>query len=476
MLLGSVLNALKPQKPDVYDLEIDPHLNVIGVRGLGPNFGECWPIKDLIYSRYMPLYGDPFGTSDFRAAYSAYWMRDTVTKLRAINAEKSTGGVLVGTYTDPTDRPEAERALQHAKSNTWMAVPEGVKIEALQLASKGEQDWKSFVDDCDKQILIAIVGAYLQVLESTVTDARGNASVSKNISELFQWLIAVQVQEIFNKQVFPLIGRFNYSGMRTPRLVLGGVNEDEITKIVANLTGLRGLGINNLSKKSIFARTGAQMALDKDDELGAAPMLGAGYAGGAGLDWSAIDADQTASPAAGEKAAAAPKANELLNTVGGATSLTGIQTAYYANSLPREAAIQAAIVVYQLTKEQAEDLFPPQTAATQQEAKALSEGKGGAATTTSPSARLVRQAIDFLSDSCRAGDFCDATARPGPPSVPDAHAVKRVSAFAEVEEARLPAMIGAVRMGLRRFAVKNSLPLPLVSDTAILAAMDASAH
>lgn len=255
-----VLGNLKPRHRDTYDLEIDAHLNVVGVCGRGPNQGEVWPIGDFVYSRYLPVYDDPKGTSDLRAAYTAYWFRDTVSKLRALNAERSTGGILVGTYADDDDKTDADAAMQQAKANTWMTIPEGVKVEALQLASKGEQDWKSFIDDCDKQIFIGITGAYLQVLEGAANAERGNASVSKSVSELFPWLLSTIVQNIFNRQVFPLLLRYSkYRGIRCPKLILGGVSEEEVTKIIANATGLQAMGFN-IDAQDLSRRTGYQQA------------------------------------------------------------------------------------------------------------------------------------------------------------------------------------------------------------------------
>jgi capsid protein len=48
----------------------------------------------------------------------------------------------------------------------------------------------------------------------------------------------------------------------------------------------------------------------------------------------------------------------LLNTVGGATSLTSLQTAFYKGEMPREAAVQTATTVYGISPDKAELLFP----------------------------------------------------------------------------------------------------------------------
>jgi HK97 family phage portal protein len=50
--------------------------------------------------------------------------------------------------------------------------------------------------------------------------------------------------------------------------------------------------------------------------------------------------------------------NDLRATVGGATQLTAMQTAYYTQQLPREAVLGAAIAVFGFTPEEANTLFP----------------------------------------------------------------------------------------------------------------------
>lgn len=278
----AALKNVKSRNTDLYMLEIDNFNNVIGVRGVGPNADKCWPISDFIYTRHMPIYDSPGGMSDLRAAYGPYWMEDTVKKLRAMHAEKFVSGFLLGEYADDNQQGTLESALERARSFTWMSVPEGVKVQALNLAQSGESDYKSFLDDCKKDMLVAILGAYLQVLEGQVSDGRGSASVSKSISELYQWHLAVAVQEVFNKQIFPGLVDLNYPGCGYPRLTLGSVSEQELASILANFQVAQSLGLK-LSKKQTYARTSIEPPSDPDDELQpvqpAPPMPGGGPAG-----------------------------------------------------------------------------------------------------------------------------------------------------------------------------------------------------
>jgi hypothetical protein len=261
-----VMSDVKTKHPDYYQIVTDEYATPFAVEGRLSNSGNVWDIKDFVYSRYLPLYDDPRGTSDLRAAYNAYFMRDTVGKLRAVNAEKYIAPFFVGTWTNQDDKGTLEKALERTKSNTWVAIPDKVKMEAISIANRGEPDFKAFIDDCDKQILVGICGAYLQILEGQVADGRGSSSVSKSISELFQWLLLSLVQEDINKQLFPRLVAYNYLGVGVPSLVMGGINEEEIGKILANIILAQQAGIE-VSKKDTYRRIAFSMPNGPDDIL-----------------------------------------------------------------------------------------------------------------------------------------------------------------------------------------------------------------
>jgi hypothetical protein len=153
------------------------------------------------------------------------------------------------------------------KANTWLSIPQDAKITALALAGQGESDYKSFSDDAKRGMLIAIIGAYLQVLEGQVSDGRGSADVSsKDVTSLFLWMLAAQFQEIVNKQLFPQLVALNYAGVGSFRLVLGGVSEQEVAAIIANAQGMQAIGYP-LSKADVARRTSWGAPKNTDDEL-----------------------------------------------------------------------------------------------------------------------------------------------------------------------------------------------------------------
>lgn len=266
----AVLKAVKSKDTDLFDLQVDEFNNVLGVRGKGANnSNHYYPINEFVYGRNLPIYDEPKGMSSLRCAYGSYWLLDTVTKLRAIHNEKYTTPFLVGTYNaaDQDQKSSLEAALAAAKAATWISVPDGAQVAAVSMAGAGESDYKSFCDDCKRDMLIAIIGAYLQVLEGQVSDGRGNADVSsKDVTSLFQWMLAAQFQQIVTKQIFPELVALNYTGVGSFSLVLGGVAEKTVAEILSNAQAAQAVGLP-LSKSDVQRRTSWGAPTDEADEL-----------------------------------------------------------------------------------------------------------------------------------------------------------------------------------------------------------------
>jgi hypothetical protein len=230
------LRKVSPKHPDRIRLIGDGFLNITAVVDRTNN--ETHPISDFLYLRYMPMWDEPEGTAPWYAAYGSYWMMDTVRKLRIIHHEKKIGGMLVGTYTDPASQAALEDALKKAKSATWMTIPEDVRVQAMQISTASETEYKSFIEDLRVDIVTAITFASLQILQGSVPDARGDSKVQKGISDLAPWYLTYLLQEVINRQLIPDIIDYNFprDGEDYPRVTFGAVSNQELVQL-ADLVG-----------------------------------------------------------------------------------------------------------------------------------------------------------------------------------------------------------------------------------------------
>lgn len=290
-----VLKAAKPKDTNgeaggMVRLHGDEYGNVSHVESLR-KAGVRFPISDFLYSRYMTVFDEPLGEAAFRPSYGAYWMRDTVRKLRAIHHEKKMAGMLVGTYATDDDKGPTEDALRKAKTATWMAVPEGTRIEALALSTAAEPDYKSFDESLRDEIVTGIAFATLQILMGTSAggEVRGSSEVQKMISDLGPWFLMAIVMDTINTQLAPDFIDFNYpypAAGGYPKLTFGAVSNREILEEIGKVKGAMELGIAP-SKKHYAKNWGIQQADPNDPEdvlkLPTPAQVGAfGGAGGAG--------------------------------------------------------------------------------------------------------------------------------------------------------------------------------------------------
>lgn len=270
-----VLKAAKakdtsPECGGTVRLEGDTFGNITTVRALRVAGQPVYPLSDFLFSRYMTVFDEPLGEAMVRPSYGAYWMRDTVRKLRAIHHEKKMAGMLVGTYATDDDKGPVETALAKAKTSTWMAVPEGTKIEAVALSTASEPDYKSFDESLRDEIVIGIAFATLQILmgNSAGGEVRGSAEVQKQISELGPWLLMAIVMDTVNTQLAPDFIDFNYpypAGGGYPKLTFGAVSNREILEQIDVVTKAMGTGIKP-SKKHYAKAWSIQQADPNDPE------------------------------------------------------------------------------------------------------------------------------------------------------------------------------------------------------------------
>ena len=276
-----ILRALKAKNPDHLRLEVDQYNNITGLIGMQYNAGERFDPSGFVIQQFLPLYSNPTGMSHLRAAYRAYHLLDTVWKLRAIYLEKwSAGPFLKATYQLPEQKDQLAPELTKAKSGTWIAIPEGVQLEALNLATSGEGAFSEAIKDLWHDVYRGIAGAVLQAVEGTTSNARGNAEISRDVAELFvRHLVALSCDAV-NRQIIPDYMDLNFADSEEhPTITLASLDDADLAPTLAVFKGAHDLGLP-LSKKEVYKRLRLTEPTDKDDAIGPQDQ-GGGEGGGA---------------------------------------------------------------------------------------------------------------------------------------------------------------------------------------------------
>jgi hypothetical protein len=264
---------------------VDGFLNVEGIRShIGGQGTHVFDPADFLRWVHLPLFENPFGLSDFRAAFRAYWIKTVAWELRAQGLDRWVHPALLAQYTDEGQHRQAlEAALANYRANGWFTVPPGVLIQALQVARSGESDFKSAIADLDQEMCIGVLGAFLQTLTGQVTDARGSAAVQKSTTELFMWSLAGDMSSVLTEHGLAPLVRTNFAGVEPGYCTLGAVNESDLKAYIDNCKALQEIGLV-LSKKELYRTTARSQPVDGGDALAPAakpPPGGNGTGGGA---------------------------------------------------------------------------------------------------------------------------------------------------------------------------------------------------
>src|SRR5262245_37754494 len=244
-----IYRAIKAKDSRFLQMGIDPYRNVIAIRGQGQNAGRVWSPHDFVLFNYLSLFESPAGTSDFRAAYRPWWMKHTAWNLRQLHLEKWTGPYLKGEYPEGnySIKDALEVALRQANQSNWLTVPIGSAVEAIDLSLKGTSDFESAINACDKEILIAIVGAHLQILEGSGGQAGGRAAgssrVHKETSELIQWFLAASLADTYREQLAAPLMEENFHDVPVPDVTVGAVTEQAMLEQLRVDEGLQKIGL-----------------------------------------------------------------------------------------------------------------------------------------------------------------------------------------------------------------------------------------
>ena len=206
-------DALKSKNPDNFSFALDEFDNIISLvmmddKGQTINLD---PDKFLIFS-YFKLYENPYGESDLRAAYRAFHIKDAAWKLRAVYMERYSGNFMKGTY--PKGAKDGKQKLldifASLAQETGIALPHGYEMETLTMASSSESEYQRAIKDCNKEILIAILGVTLTVDEGQNTGSRALGEVHQKVADFFVLALIFMLTPAINEQMIRPLVDFNY--------------------------------------------------------------------------------------------------------------------------------------------------------------------------------------------------------------------------------------------------------------------------
>lgn len=138
------LKCLKTRDPISWLFHQDKYGNIIRYEQMGATgeFADIDP-KALIHFINKQEFGNPYGRSDLRVAYTAWFCKTQIVKFYAIYLEKAASPIPVGKYersmmNDDQTLKKIYNTLKKFQSATAMMIPKDVEIEFLEAKSTGD--------------------------------------------------------------------------------------------------------------------------------------------------------------------------------------------------------------------------------------------------------------------------------------------------------------------------------------------------
>ena len=135
------LKSLKTRHPSTWLIHQDEKGNVSKYEQRTPKGSVDVKADALIHYVNNPRYQNPYGRSDLRAAYDAWFIKREIIKFYAIFLEKAASPTPIakyGTNAPPEAVTEIYNAIKKFQTKTALCIPKEMEVEFLEAKSNGE--------------------------------------------------------------------------------------------------------------------------------------------------------------------------------------------------------------------------------------------------------------------------------------------------------------------------------------------------
>lgn len=135
------LKSMKTRNPNTWLLHQDDHGNVSKYEQRTVQGDLDIPAKKLIHLVNNRKYQNPYGTSDLRVAYEAWFAKKQVIGFFAIFLEKTASSTPIAKYESSVPKPLVQKVfdiIKNLQTKTAMVIPKEFEVEFLESKNTGE--------------------------------------------------------------------------------------------------------------------------------------------------------------------------------------------------------------------------------------------------------------------------------------------------------------------------------------------------
>lgn len=245
------LNKVLIRNPDSFEFFTDAFGEITKLEQQGYALGGRIQVDldKIIHYVHKPKWDVVYGRSDLRAAYRAWYCKDTLIKLWLLYLEKFAGGIAVATRegeeapaTGSVAGNTLENALRNMKALNSIILPRGIKLDIhFPAANNAYQEAVTFFD-------LAIAKSLLvpNLLGLSHTGQTGAFAQSQTQLEAFYWTLlmdANRLADTVNEQLFRDLGDQNFGDGDYPQFCFKPASMETIKWVITTWKDLVGANV-----------------------------------------------------------------------------------------------------------------------------------------------------------------------------------------------------------------------------------------
>ena len=209
------LANIKSKKPHDFRFNVDLYGNVTELVQKQQGKDVLMPTDKFIVYSYQSLWENPYGESDLKAAYEAWWSKSIILKFWNMHLERWASPVIIGFYPpniEPDVMDKLIDVLADIQIGTVGKVPEGIKIEVIDMKGSGGADlYAKAIEKRDRMICRAMLVPDLLGMGDVIKG--GSYALGKKQFDLFftmQNFWGKEIEEIIMEQLTKQMISINY--------------------------------------------------------------------------------------------------------------------------------------------------------------------------------------------------------------------------------------------------------------------------
>ena len=266
------VSALRYRDPSTFEFVTDAYGTLIEFRQRAGGQLNVLDLNDFIFYVHAPENDPYYGQSDLKAAYRAWYAKDTLIKYWLQFLERFASGFAVLSAKDTT-APRAGTA-EYAAMQTMLAglkgaagvlVPQGMefKLEMSQTTDMYQEAIVFFDMAIAKSLLVP------NLLGVSHTGRTGSFAQSQTQLEAFYWTLdadKTRLESVLNEQLFKPLARYNFSDGQGPCFQFKPLSEERLKWLVTTWgTLITGNAVVQTEEDEAYLRTMLNMPAREPD-------------------------------------------------------------------------------------------------------------------------------------------------------------------------------------------------------------------